>query len=328
MVARRESSGRRLVGRCLVALCVFVGWAVCVPGAGAVAPAYVTPMIAHTAWTATENCVAVPGVVTLPGLLSGHQSRGMSLTGSVVTSWVAATTRKCIEPLPLMPHPKPILMPSWADLANLRGTYPAFDLVSASVDYKEMTSLTTAQQKAEACNSRDVLVAHGIAAPIALFAYPNNKFTTAMNTMVRTQCSYRLGRRYSGAANTRTSVGSGFLNVFSINGGHCTNTALPCATLATRFPYTAASVLATYVHPSAGTWVVPQFYRLVAGTKTTGRLQWNCAGAATSHYTFDTGGNSTELYCANDYYAAFANEPAYVVRNQTIRQVETLWNLP
>jgi hypothetical protein len=132
MVARRESSGRRLVGRCLVALCVFVGWAVCVPGAGAVAPAYVTPMIAHTAWTATENCVAVPGVVTLPGLLSGHKSRGMSLTGSVVTSWVAATTRKCIEPLPLMPHPKPILMPSWADLANLRGTYPAFDLVSAS----------------------------------------------------------------------------------------------------------------------------------------------------------------------------------------------------
>jgi hypothetical protein len=57
-------------------------------------------------------------------------------------------------------------------------------------------------------------------------------------------------------------------------------------------------------------------------------VRWNCAGAASSHYIFDTGGDSTELYCANDYYRAFANEPAYVHTNLTIGQVETLWNLP
>jgi hypothetical protein len=316
--------GCRVVAAC-AAIVVFVG---VVDDAQATAPAYVTPMMAHTAWTATENCRPVTGVVTLPNVLSGHASRGMSLTGTIVTSWIAETTRTCIEPMALSPFPKPIKMPSWADLASLRSTYPAFDLASASRDYTEMTSLTTSQQKAEACDSKNALVSHGVAAPIPLFAYPNNKFTTAMNTMVLTQCNYRLGRRYSGAANTPTSVQSGFLNVYSINGGHCTDATLPCSSLATRFAYTPRSVLYKYVHPAAGGWVVPQFYRLVSGSKTSGRLRWNCLGAISSHYTFDKGGDSTELYCATDYYGAFANEPSYVKRNLTIRHIETLWNVP
>jgi hypothetical protein len=299
-----------------------------VDDAGATAPAYVTPMMAHTAWTATENCQPVAGVATLPTVLSGHSSRGLSLTGTIVTSWIAETTRTCIEPMALSPFPKPIQMPSWADLKTYRAKYPAFDLASASRDYADMTSLTMAQQKAEACDSKDALVAHGVTAPIPLFAYPNNRYTTAMNTMVRTQCSYRLGRRYSGAANTSKTVQSGFLNVYSINGGRCTDTTLPCSRLVTKYRYTPKSTLYTYVHPAAGGWVVPQFYRLVNGSKTKGRLQWNCLGAMSSHYTFDTGGDSTELYCANDYYGAFANEFSYVKTSLTVRQVETLWGLP
>jgi hypothetical protein len=206
--------------------------------------------------------------------------------------------------------------------------YASFDLVSHSVDYADMTTLTKSQQKWEACSSRNKLVAHGVAAPIPLFAYPNNEFTVEMNTMVLTQCSYRLGRRYGGAANTPTSVQSGFLKVYSINGGRCTDVTLPCSKLDTRYPYTPSSVLSKYVHPAPGTWAAPQFYRLVTGTKLIGRLQWNCVGPPPSHYTFDTGGNSTELYCANDYYAAFANEPSYVRGDLTIGQVETLWNIP
>jgi hypothetical protein len=299
-----------------------------VDDAGAAGPAYVTPIMAHTAWTATENCQPVAGVATLPTVLSGHSSRGLSLTGTIVTSWIAATTRTCIEPMALSPFPKPIQMPSWADLKTYRLKYPASDLASASRDYTEMTSLTMAQQKAEACDSKNALVAHGVTAPISLFAYPNNKYTTAMNTMVRTQCSYRLGRRYSGAANTPRTVQSGFLNVYSINGGRCTDTTLACSKLVTRYPYTPKSTLYKYVHPAAGGWVVPQFYRLVNGSKASGRLQWNCLGAMSSHYTFDTGGDSTELYCANDYYGAFANEPSHVRTGLTVRQVETLWGLP
>jgi len=294
---------------------------------GATAPAYVTPLIAHTAWTATENCQPVTGVVGLPGVLSGHAGRGFTVTGTLVTSWIKSTARNCIENLALSPFPKPIQLPSWADLAGLRTTYPSFDLTSASVDYKELTTLTTTQQKAEACNSEATIVSHGVTAPLPLFAYPNNKFTTTMNSMIRSQCHYVLGRRYSGAANTPSTVTSGFLNVFSINGGHCTDTTLPCFGLSTRFPYTASLALAKLFHPAAGTWVVPQFYRLVTGTKSSGRLQWNCLGAASSHYTFDTGGDSTELYCANDYYAALANQPSYVVKNLNIRQVEKLWGL-
>jgi hypothetical protein len=46
--------------------------------------------------------------------------------------------------------------------AGLRTTYPSFDLTSASVDYKELTTLTTTQQKAEACNSEATIVSHEV----------------------------------------------------------------------------------------------------------------------------------------------------------------------
>jgi hypothetical protein len=295
--------------------------------AQATASAYVTPLMAHTAWTATSNCQAFPGVVTLPNVLKGHSSRGYTLTGTIVTNWVKATSRNCIESLALSPFPKPILLPSWTDLKNLRSTYPWFDLASASEDYADMTTMTQSGWNTEACGSASIITGEGVPSPLALFAYPNNKFTTAMNTWILANCPYVLGRKYANAANTQTSVKSGFLDVYSINGGHCTDTTLPCSTLSTRYPYTPEATLAKIFHPAAGTWIVPQFYRLVSGTSTSGRLQWNCSGAESSHYTFDTGGDSTELYCADDYYKALSNEPSYVVKNMNIRQVEAAWGL-
>ena len=314
---------RRLVPAALIAATLV--WPAA--AAAATAPAYITPLMAHTAWTATDGCTAVPGVVTLPNVLSGHVQHGYRLSGTVVTGWIKASTRNCIENLAVKPFPKPILLPSWADLKQLHTTYPWFDVASASVDYKELTSLTSSQQISEACNSAAAIISHGWPSPLSLFAYPNNKFTTSMNSTILSSCPYKLGRRYSGQANTKSSVASGFLNVYSINGGHCTDTALPCSNLSTRFAYTPESTLAAQFHPAAGTWVVPQFYRLVTGSHASGRLQWNCTGAESSHYTYDTGGNSTELYCANDYYAALANEPSYVVKNMTIRQLEVKWGL-
>jgi hypothetical protein len=115
--------------------------------------------------------------------------------------------------------------------------------------------------------------------------------------------------------------------VYSINGGHCTNARLRCSKLDTRFAYTSPRKLARRLHPSRGRWVVPQIYRLVTGSRSRGHLRWNCRGAASSHYTFDTGGDSTELYCAKDYYAALGHQPSYVVKNLTIRQVESKWGL-
>ena len=314
---------RQVVVACLLGAAM--AWPATAPAA--TAPAYVTPLMAHTAWTATDGCNAVPGVVTLPNVLAGHVQRGYELSGTVVTSWIKASTRNCIENLAVKPFPKPILLPSWADLKQLHTKYPWFDLASASVDYKELTSLTASQQTSEACNSASTITSNGWPSPLSLFAYPNNKFTASMNATILSSCPYTLGRRYSGSANTKSSVTSGFLNVYSINGGHCTDTTLPCSTLSTRYPYTPESTLAKLFHPAAGTWVVPQFYRLVTGNHATGRLQWNCTGAESSHYTYDTGGDSTELYCANDYYAALANEPSYVVKNMTIRQVEVKWGL-
>ncbi len=124
-----------------------------VDAAGAAAPAYVTPIMAHTAWTATENCQPVAGVATLPTVLSGHGAE--VVVDRHVRDFVDSSDHPdLIEPMALSPFPKPIQMPSWADLKTYRAKYPAFDLASASRDYTEMTSLTMAQQKAEACDSK------------------------------------------------------------------------------------------------------------------------------------------------------------------------------
>jgi len=59
MRARSVMMACRVVAVCGAAF-TFLGAA---DGAGATAPAYVTPMMAHTAWTATENCKPVTGAV-------------------------------------------------------------------------------------------------------------------------------------------------------------------------------------------------------------------------------------------------------------------------
>jgi hypothetical protein len=297
------------------------------PAQAAKAHAYVTPLIAHTAWTATDGCEPVPGVITLPKVLEGHARRGYRPTGTVITGWIRATTRTCIEHLSLKPFPKPILLPSWRDLRRLHATHPWFGLASGGVHYRELTTLAPAQQIAEACGAATAIIDHGWRSPLPLFAYPNNRFTTEINHRVLAHCPYRLGRRYSGEANTRRSIRSGFLRVYSINGGHCRDTALRCSHLETRYAYTRPGELARRLHPSPGRWVVPQIYRLVKGSRSTGRLRWNCRGPASGHFTYDRGGDSTELYCARDYYAALAHEPRYVVTGKTIRAVEGRWGL-
>jgi hypothetical protein len=287
----------------------------------------VTPLIAHTAWAATDGCEPVPGVVTLPKLLAGHARRGYRPTGTVITGWVRPSARTCIEQVSLKPFPKPILLPSWRDLRRLHAAHPWFGVASGGIHYRELTTLAPSQQIAEACGSAATIVDHGWRSPLPLFAYPNNRFTAEINRRVLRHCPYRLGRRYSGESNTRRSIRSGLLRVYSINGGHCRDAGLRCSALDTRFPYTSPSALARRLHPAPGRWVVPQIYRLVRGSHSTGRLRWNCRGPAASHFTYDRGGDSTELYCARDYYAALAHEPRYVVRGRTIGGVERHWGL-
>ena len=180
---------------------------------------------------------------------------------------------------------------------------------------------------AEACGSAAAIVDHGWRSPLSLFAYPNNRVTTEINARVLSHCPYVLGRRYSGEANTRRSIRSGFLRVYSINGGSCHDAALRCSQLDTRFAYTRPAELALRLRPAPGRWVVPQIYRLVTGSRSTGALRWNCRGPAGSHFTYDVGGDSTELYCAHDYFAALGHEPGYVVKGRTIVGVERRWGL-
>lgn len=293
--------------------------------AAASAPGYLTLLFAQSAWTLTENCKPVTsGVMTPDRLGAALTKRGLTPTTTVITGWVHDTTRNCIERLPLTPVTKPIQIASWRDLAMMRDS--GWKFTSHSIDYATMTNLTAAEQKTEACTSHDALTRRGLPGASGLFNYPNNQSTPTMNADIVLPCGYVLGRKYGSVANTPASVRtSGYLVTHSVNGGACNDTALPCHSLPTPYRYTAPAALAAAMHPAPGTWRVVQMYRLVNGSKHTGKSQWDCmASDWRRHWT--AGVDPTELYCWSDYRSALRQIPAGTVTADP-RTVEAAWGL-
>jgi hypothetical protein len=294
--------------------------------AKAASPAYLTLLFSHSAWTLTENCVPVTtGVMTPDRIGRQFQQRGLVPTGTVVTGWVAQHSRTCIENLPLYPVPKPIEIDSWDDIASLASTY-GWRFVSHSVDYANMTQLTKSQQQHEACDSLAALQAHGRAEARGLFAYPNNFYTTAINTNVVLPCGYVAGRKYGGGAMTPSTLASSRLvNTDSVNGGACNDASLPCYGLSTPRRYTSPSQISARMQPTAGTWSVVQVYRLVTGSKLSGKSQWDCTATNwRAHWT--AGVDPTELYCWKDYLSALNHIPSGVITTDPLT-VEQAWGL-
>ena len=315
---------RRVLGGTIV-MAAMAASLVGTAGPAAAAPGYLTLMFAHSAWTLTENCAPVTtGVMTPDRIASDFHTRGLTPTGTVITGWVRDTTRYCVEPLQLTPVTKPIQTASWTDLTTLATS--GWRFISHSETYADMTALTTEEQRQEACGSLATLRDKGHPEAAALFAYPNNRLTAAINSNVVLPCGYTLGRKYGSTANTASSLRSSHLLITaSINGGACNISTLPCYNLPTRYRYTAPSKVASFMQASPGTWRAVQVYRLVTGSKLTGNSQWDCTATDwRKHWT--AGVDPTELYCWQDYRYALDRIPAGVVTTDPAT-VERAWAL-
>jgi hypothetical protein len=264
-------------------------------------PPYLTLLLAHSAWTAVDaNCQPLKGIVPLRWQASEYAARHLTITASVVTGWVAPTTRTCIVNLALSPAPKPLLIASWADLAMLQSDF-GWKFVSQGRQYEDLLSLPRRQQDSDICGSLRVLEAHGFPEAAGLFAYPNNHYDLALQRQIVDRC-YDFGRIYASTDNSQAKAGPPwFAKTFSFNGGRCNNPQLSCFTLPTRFAYGSPASLLNDMNPGPGQWSIVQLYRFAVGANTSGStLQWDCTGPNwQDHWT--AGPDATELYCWKDF---------------------------
>lgn len=267
----------------------------------AATPPYLTLLLAHSAWTAVDDhCHPLAGIVSLRWQAPEYAARHLAITASVVTGWVAPTSRTCIAHYPLAPEPKPLLIASWADLAMLQANF-GWKFISQGRRYVDVLTLPPWQQNSDICGSLGVLRAHGFPEAAGLFAYPNNHYDLAVQRRTVDRC-YDFGRVYGATVNSQAKSGPPwFAKTFSFNGGRCDNPTLACHTLPTRFAYGSPATLVKDLNPGPGEWSIVQLYRFATGANTTGStLQWDCTGSDwRNHWT-----NSTELYCWKDFLSA------------------------
>jgi hypothetical protein len=225
------------------------------------------------------------------------KTSGRSAVGNVVISSTGAGGRKCGSTA---------LYANWSDLALLRDTY-GWSFMSAGQENRVMTTLSRDEQRAESCGSLHELRSHGHWKAWGLFAYPGNEYTFDIQADVVSTC-FAFGRRYGSTANSRSGMAfPWFQKTASVNGGRCTNTALPCSNLNTRYKYASRATVLTYLSAQAGQWRVAQFHRLVTG-RFNGGQKWDCTSPdPRDHWT-----SHTELYCWPDFVWVVNHLPASV----------------
>jgi hypothetical protein len=280
------------------------------PSPTATSSAYLTLLFGRTQWVATSpQCTPLAGQPTLVGIAQALQSLTPPRTavGDVITARTGAISEECVN------HQ---LYPSWADLATLQAQY-GWTMVSGSEDYQYMTTLTTAQQVTASCGSLTEaggLYANGDTQAWGMFAYPDNQFSTSIQSEVVSQC-FAFGRTYQGGRNVEQYMQAPWLQrTNSILGGACNEpTRCPGSTvvknqLGQSVYYESPVMLDNLMDVAGGEWVVVQMYKLVQGENLTGSPTWNCNGPWQQHWT-----SMTELYCYNDYMAAVDQIPATVL---------------
>jgi hypothetical protein len=264
------------------------------PAGSATSPSYLTISFGRTQWVQTDGtCKAMSGTVALDQVAAAMAQRGFSGVGNVIVNRTAESGFTCISGY--------YLSPGWDQLATLRDS-DGWTFVSASTSYRDLTTLSAAQQDAESCGSLDAFVAHGHTRAWGLFAYPDNRFSTTVQKNVVSTC-FAYGRRYGRAVNVRTTMTAPwFANADSVNGGSCNQSGAACydvngAPRRYRSPLDLANRVAG-IQPDG--WLNVQFYRFVTGSRGTpsgSGFRWDCTSTDWRlHWT-----SKTEIYCYNDF---------------------------
>lgn len=288
-------------------------------GAGSTPP-YLTLLFSRTQVASAASCTPLSGAVRLDtGVAPALQRRGLTGTGSIVLDFTAASALTCYDDRRAdgtVVRRQAILGGSWATAATLRDSY-GWSFVSHSKSYRDMTTLSASQQRAESCGTLQTFRNHGHYRADGLFAYPNNRFTPAIQSQIVSTC-FAFGRRY-GDLNLRSAMAPPwFAQSHAVNGGACNSASLPCYGLATPFRYSSPVALGNEVAGlGADQWLILQGYRFLRGSAA-GR--YDCTASDWhAHWT-----TSTEEYCWNDYLRVLdrINAATHVVDPKT---VATAW---
>ena len=243
------------------------------------------------------------------------------LVGSIETGPTQATGHWC-------PHSGKSYGSSWSDLAALQNL--GWTFIDHSATYAtNWSSLTAQQQYDQTCGSRDVITSHGLAGANGQFDWPNNKFSSTVNTQYVRNC-FSFSRGYGSGVTTEAQIDAdnGQNSTIGVSGGHCNVTGLACSTVNSVKAYTLPSTIITKLHNLAdGQWLNLQTYLLVTGQNPvygTNPTRWDCTNPDPRyHWT-----NDVERYCWNDMQTVLAaiNSDSSVQMNSPAG-VASVWGL-
>lgn len=257
--------------------------------------------------TVDNSCQVVAGqATTLQDVATELSAHGLRATVPVTPSEIGQSTQKCVGG---------ILYASWDDLAQLRDTY-GWDAVPRGMTNDVITGLTGQALQDATCGALPTFYAEGYPDAWGMYAYPQNRFTSANQEVVKTCYSY--GRRYTGAGdvNHMPAAPPYWARVVSVNAGQCNDTSLACyndPNVKNGRRYMLPSQLDKGVSTAPGSWGAIQFYRFVTGSygsrsSALGQPAWDCTGTdPRTHWS-----HQPEAYCWNDFLTFLDNLPAGV----------------
>jgi hypothetical protein len=262
--------------------------------ADAATPTYVTIMFSRAQYegVVSPNCTAVPGAVTIWQVAQDLASHGYAATEAASTSLEAETGERC--------NANGDLTLGWSDLRTLQSQYGWTITPRGNGDDR---TLSTAQQTADSCDLLPTFASEGFNDAWSMYSYYGGPYSTTMQANVVAPC-FAFGRTYKIGPNPLPVPSPYLVNVDSINGGNCGNTALPCSKFGFTYTYTQPSALEALVQ--SGGWDIIQGYKFVTGSNATGARTWDCTGTdPASHWT-----SRDEFYCYNDWLSVINSIPA------------------
>ena len=262
---------------------------------------YVTLFFSRSEITAGDHCKPDDqGIARLDATVAPFlASRGMSATGSLVTSRTQQASYKCT-------HRGDSLSASWEQATALAQTF-GWRFVSATATYPhDLGRLTPAQAHFQTCGSAATLDQHGLPGAHGLIAYPGAQAPPAsIQSADGAQC-FAWGRVYGRSGITVASAGSTppfWQKTRVINGGPCNDRSASCATIPAHGSarYTEPDRFIAMINAlQPGQWLSLQAFILVTGKNppyTHNGTRWNCTSADPDlHWT-----NDVERYCYNDW---------------------------